>query len=51
MDFSNNGGGSGMYMPIAPAYGGGYGNGAFGNDWAWIIILLMCGWGGMGFGG
>lgn len=51
MDFSNNGGGAGMYMPVAPAYGGGYGNGGFGSDWAWIIILLMCGWGGMGFGG
>lgn len=28
-------------------------NGAFGDDWAWIIILLLCGWGngGWGFGG
>ena len=28
-------------------------NGAFGDDWAWIIILLLCGWGngGFGFGG
>ena len=27
--------------------------GAFGDDWAWIIILLLCGWGngGWGFGG
>ena len=27
--------------------------GAFGDDWAWIIILLLCGWGngGFGFGG
>lgn len=49
MDFNNNGNG-GMYMPVAPAYGGGYGGG-FGGDWAWIIILLLCGWGGMGFGG
>ena len=23
----------------------GYGNGMFGNDWAWIIILLLFGWG------
>lgn len=32
---------------------GGYGNGMFGNDWAWIIILLLFGWGrnGNGFGG
>ena len=29
----------------------GYNNGgAFGNDWAWIIILLLFGWGGRGFG-
>lgn len=42
--------GNGMYMPVAPAYGG-YNNGGFGGDWAWIIILLLCGWGGMGFGG
>ena len=27
------------------------GNGMFGNDWAWIVILLLCGWGGRGFGG
>lgn len=30
---------------------GGYGNGMFGNDWAWIIILLLFGWGRNGFGG
>lgn len=32
----------------------GYGNGMFGNDWAWIIILLLFGWGGnrgFGYGG
>jgi hypothetical protein len=29
----------------------GRGNGAFGDDWAWIIILLLCGWGNGGFGG
>lgn len=45
-----------MYMPVAPAYG--YGNGGnyggmFGGDWAWIILLLLLGWGnnGNGFGG
>lgn len=31
-------------------YGNG-GNGMFGNDWAWIIILLLFGWGRNGFGG
>ena len=41
-------------MPVAPAYGGngGFGNG-FGNDWGWIILLLLFangGWGN-GFGG
>lgn len=30
---------------------GGYGNGMFNNDWAWIIILLLFGWGRNGFGG
>ena len=29
----------------------GRGGGAFGDDWAWIIILLLCGWGNGGFGG
>lgn len=28
----------------------GYGNGMFGNDWAWIIILLLFGYGRNGFG-
>lgn len=51
MDFNNNGGGNGLYMPVAPAYGGNN-NGGFGGDWGWIILLLLCGWGGgMGFGG
>ena len=45
---------SGFYMPVAPAYGGGYGNqggGFFGNDFAWIILLLLIGGGGWGMGG
>lgn len=52
-DESNN---NGFYMPVAPAYSGGYGNGGFGGfggDWGWIILLLLAfngGWGG-GFGG
>lgn len=55
---SENGMGTGMYMPVAPAYGYG-GNNGFGmnGDWAWIILLLLAfggGWGngfGGGFGG
>ena len=31
--------------------GGGNGNGMWGNDWAWIIILLLFGYGRNGFGG
>ena len=45
--------GNNMVMPVAPMYGGGYGNnGGFGwgGDWAWILILLLCGWNN-GFGG
>lgn len=30
--------------------GNGFGNG-FGGDWAWIILLLLLGWGNGGFGG
>lgn len=46
--------GTGMVMPVAPMYGGGYGNGGsgfFGGDWAWIILLLLIGGNGWGFGG
>lgn len=46
--------GMGFSMPVAPMYGGGYGNngGFFGNDGWWIILLfiLLGGWGN-GFGG
>lgn len=45
---------SNMFMPVAPAYGsyGGNGNGGFfGNDFAWIILLLLIGGGGWGMGG
>ena len=50
-------GSNGMVMPVAPMYGGGYGNGFgnFGGDGWWIILLLLAfngGWGGFGgFGG
>ena len=55
LDESSNGGGNGFFMPVAPAYGGGngsFGGNAFGGDWAWIILLLLLGWGnnGGGFG-
>lgn len=44
--------GSNMVMPVAPMCGGngGFGNG-FGGDWAWIILLLLLGWGNNGWGG
>jgi hypothetical protein len=41
-----------LIMPVAPT-GGGFGGG-FGNDWGWIILLLLFaggGWGNGGFGG
>ena len=41
--------GTGTTMLVQPAYGGN--NGGFGGDWGWIILLLLCGWGGNGFGG
>ena len=44
-------GGNGMVMPVAPMYGNGGGfGGGFGGDWGWIILLLLCGWGGFGGG-
>lgn len=49
---------TGMYMPVAPAYAGGYGNGfgGFGGDGWWVILFLFAlmgnGWGGFGgYGG
>lgn len=43
--------GSGFYMPVAPAYGGGgFGNGLGGDGW-WILLLLLAFGGGWGFGG
>ena len=50
--------GNGFYMPVAPAYMGGYGNGSgfgFGGDGAWwLLLLVLLGggmWGGLGMGG
>lgn len=51
MAFTENG--NNMVMPVAPAYGAGYGNGfgGFGGEDWWIFLLfLLCG-GGYGFGG
>lgn len=56
MALTDESNGNGFYMPVAPAYGGGYGNQngmGWGGDWGWIILLLLAfngGWGG-GFGG
>lgn len=52
MSLDENNGSNGFVMPVSPLYGGGYGNngGFFGNgDLSWLILLLLCGWGG-GFG-
>lgn len=45
--------GMGYSLSDVAAVTGNNRNGAFGDDWAWIIILLLCGWGngGFGFGG
>lgn len=55
MALTDEGNSNGFYMPVAPAYAGGYGNqGGFGNgfggDGWWVLLLLLCGWGN-GFGG
>lgn len=45
--------GNNMVMPVAPMMNGGNGGFGFGNDWGWIILLLLFaggGWGN-GFGG
>ena len=40
-----------MVMPVSPMYAGGNNGFGFGGDWAWIILLLLLGWGNNGFGG
>jgi len=39
-----------LVSPTGGMAGNGFGNG-FGGDWAWIILLLLLGWGNNGFGG
>lgn len=48
-----DGDGSNMVMPVAPMCNGGNGGfgSGFGGDWAWIILLLLLGWGNNGWGG
>lgn len=47
-----NDSGNGLFMPVAPAYGGYGGSGMFGGDGLWAIIFIIAmmngGWGGMG---
>lgn len=42
---------NGMYMPVAPANN--YGDGMFGGNWMWFLLVWMAmfGWGNNGFGG
>lgn len=50
--YSNDGDFATGYAVGRDSSNNGYGNGFFGGDWAWIIILLLLGgWGGRGFGG
>lgn len=57
MALTDENGGIGATMLVGPTgyggypyqQGGGFGNG-FGGDWAWIILLLLLGWGNNGWG-
>lgn len=49
MALTDENGGVGTTMLVGPANA--YGNNGFGGDWAWIILLLLLGWGNNGFGG
>lgn len=47
-----DGNGTNMYMPVAPAYGGGMGGGfGDGNSGAWWLLILLIALGGWGNGG
>ena len=52
MALTDENGGIGATMLVSPTggNGGGFGNG-FGGDWAWILLLLLLGWGNNGWGG
>lgn len=53
-DESNSGGIPATMLVGPTGYGGNYGNGGFGgvgNDWGWIILLLLFAGGGWGMGG
>lgn len=39
-----------MVMPVSPMYGNGNGGMFGGDNWAWIILLLLLGWGNNGWG-
>ncbi len=53
MAIEENGAMNSMVMPVSPMYGGGN-NAMFGDNWAWIILLLLLvgngGWGNNGYG-
>ena len=51
MDSENSGIGATMLVGPTGGYGGGFGNGGFGGDWGWIILLLLFAGGGWGMGG
>ena len=40
-----------MTMPVAPANNYGGGMGMWGDNWIWLIVLFIFGWGRNGFGG
>lgn len=50
MDESNGGIPATMLVGPTGGYGGGFGNGGFGGDWGWIILLLLLAGGGWGNG-
>lgn len=52
MAFENENGSFGTTMLVGPTgYANNGGNGFFGGDWAWILLLLLIGGNGWGFGG
>ncbi len=53
MAITEDNGGNGFYMPVAPVYNGNGGMfGGMGGDWfAWIILVLLIGGNGWGMGG